>query len=87
MIPLKAVGKVGQVEKTFPSAFKVVGGITGQTGAICAGTGSRPAGREPELASTAWPPRGLPHAANDRMVERKKYGFKKARRSFQFSKR
>jgi len=61
------------------------GGITGQTGAIILGLARALEARNP----------GLHHlfkehgflTRDDRMVERKKYGRRKARRSFQFSKR
>lgn len=82
MIPLKVVGKVGQVDI---SVRVQGGGITGQTGAIVLGLARALQGMNPnwhhDLASTGLLTR------DDRMVERKKYGFKKARRSFQFSKR
>jgi small subunit ribosomal protein S9 len=61
------------------------GGTTGQAGAIVLGIARALQAMDP----------GLHHRLSDggfltrdgRMVERKKYGFKKARRSFQFSKR
>ncbi|MCA9055841.1 MAG: 30S ribosomal protein S9, partial [Planctomycetaceae bacterium] len=61
------------------------GGPTGQSGAIMLGIARALQAKDG----------GLHHALSDggyltrdgRMVERKKYGFKKARRSFQFSKR
>jgi small subunit ribosomal protein S9 len=82
MIPLKVVGKVGQVD----ISIRVQGGgITGQTGAIVLGLARALQGMNPnwhhDLATMGLLTR------DDRMVERKKYGFKKARRSFQFSKR
>lgn len=82
MIPLKVVGKVGQVDI---SVRVQGGGITGQTGAIVLGLARALQGMNSnwhhDLASSGLLTR------DDRMVERKKYGFKKARRSFQFSKR
>ena len=82
MIPLKVVGKVGQVDI---SVRVQGGGITGQTGAIVLGLARALQGMNPnwhhDLSSAGLLTR------DDRMVERKKYGFKKARRSFQFSKR
>jgi small subunit ribosomal protein S9 len=82
MIPLKVVGKVGLVDI---SVRVQGGGITGQTGAIVLGLARALQGMNPnwhhDLASSGLLTR------DDRMVERKKYGFKKARRSFQFSKR
>jgi small subunit ribosomal protein S9 len=61
------------------------GGPTGQAGAVILGIARALQARNPDLH----------HALSDggfltrdgRMVERKKYGYKKARRSFQFSKR
>ena len=82
MVPLKVVGKVGQVD----ISIRVQGGgTTGQTGAIVLGVARALQGMNP-----AWH-HALADAGlltrDDRMVERKKYGFKKARKSFQFSKR
>ena len=61
------------------------GGTTGQTGAIVLGIGRALQGKYPEshheLSSAGYLTR------DSRMVERKKYGLRKARRSFQFSKR
>jgi small subunit ribosomal protein S9 len=82
MVPLKVVGKVGAVDV---SVRVQGGGPTGQTGAIVLGIA-----RALQGMNAAW------HhdlsvncllTRDDRMVERKKYGFRKARRSFQFSKR
>ncbi|MFO0975142.1 MAG: 30S ribosomal protein S9 [Planctomycetaceae bacterium] len=82
LVPLKVVGKVGQVDI---SVRVQGGGITGQTGAIVLGVARALQGLNPnwhhDLANAGLLTR------DDRMVERKKYGFKKARRSFQFSKR
>jgi len=76
------VGKVGQVDI---SVRVQGGGITGQTGAIVLGLARALQGMNPnwhhDLSTSGLLTR------DDRMVERKKYGFKKARRSFQFSKR
>lgn len=61
------------------------GGTTGQAGAILLGIARALQVRNPELhhrLST-----GGYLTRDSRMVERKKYGFKKARKSFQFSKR
>ena len=61
------------------------GGTTGQTGAIVLGIARALQAVDPELhyqlADAGYLTR------DSRMVERKKYGFKKARKSFQFSKR
>jgi small subunit ribosomal protein S9 len=82
MVPLKVVGKVGAVDV---SVRVQGGGLTGQTGAIVLGVAralqGMNAGWHHDLASAGLLTR------DDRMVERKKYGFRKARRSFQFSKR
>jgi small subunit ribosomal protein S9 len=82
MVPLKVVGKVGAVDV---SVRVQGGGPTGQTGAIVLGIA-----RALQGMNAAWhhdlSVNGL-LTRDDRMVERKKYGFRKARRSFQFSKR
>ena len=82
MVPLKVVGKVGAVDV---SVRVQGGGLTGQTGAIVLGVAralqGMNAGWHHDLSSAGLLTR------DDRMVERKKYGFRKARRSFQFSKR
>ncbi len=82
MVPLNVVGKVGQVDI---SVRVQGGGTTGQAGAIILGVARALQGMNP-----AWH-HSLADAGlltrDDRMVERKKYGFKKARKSFQFSKR
>ncbi len=80
--PLKVVGKLGQVD-----IFVRVegGGTTGQTGAIILGIA-----RALQGMNETWH-HSLANAGlltrDDRMVERKKYGKRKARRSYQFSKR
>ncbi len=61
------------------------GGTTGQTGAVILGLARAIEARNPSLHA-----RLADHGfltRDDRMVERKKYGRRKARRSFQFSKR
>lgn len=82
MAPLKVVDKVGQVD----IYVRVEGGgTTGQTGAIILGVA-----RALQGMNEAWH-HSLANAGlltrDDRMVERKKYGKRKARRSYQFSKR
>lgn len=80
--PLKAADMQGQVDVWVRVSG---GGTTGQAGAIVLGIARALQAMNPELH----------HALSDggyltrdsRMVERKKYGYKKARRSFQFSKR
>lgn len=61
------------------------GGITGQTGAVLLGLARALHVLDPSLHHTLSVNGFL--TRDPRMVERKKYGFKKARRSFQFSKR
>ncbi len=61
------------------------GGTTGQVGAIVLGIARALQAMEPGLHARL--SEGGFLTRDGRMVERKKYGFKKARRSFQFSKR
>lgn len=61
------------------------GGITGQTGAVVLGLARALHVLDPSLHSVLSDNGFL--TRDSRMVERKKYGFKKARKSFQFSKR
>ena len=61
------------------------GGLTGQAGAIIHGIARAIILFEPELKSTLKKEKLT--TRDSRAVERKKYGRKKARRSFQFSKR
>lgn len=61
------------------------GGTTGQAGAIVLGVARALQARDPGLHHTL--SSGGYLTRDSRMVERKKYGFRKARRSFQFSKR
>ncbi len=61
------------------------GGTTGQTGAVVLGIARALEARNESLHHTL-STRGF-LSRDDRMVERKKYGRRKARRSFQFSKR
>ena len=61
------------------------GGTTGQTGAIVLGIARALEARNESLHHTLSSGGFL--SRDDRMVERKKYGRRKARRSFQFSKR
>jgi small subunit ribosomal protein S9 len=80
--PLKATQSLGKVDVWIRVNG---GGTTGQTGAIMLGIAralqARDAGLHHQLAEGGYLTR------DGRMVERKKYGFKKARKSFQFSKR
>lgn len=82
LAPLKMLGK----DASHDVSVRVNGGgTTGQTGAIILGIARALQGLFPESHHD------LAHAGyltrDDRMVERKKYGLKKARKSFQFSKR
>ncbi len=82
MFPLRVADKVGKVD----ISIRVQGGgTTGQTGAIILGIARALEGMNP-----AWH-HALADAGlltrDDRMVERKKYGLRNARRSYQFSKR
>ena len=61
------------------------GGLTGQAGAIVLGISRAIIQFEPELKTTLKKEKLT--TRDSRIVERKKYGHKKARRSYQFSKR
>jgi len=61
------------------------GGTTGQAGAVVLGIARALQARDPNLHHKL--SEGGYLTRDGRMVERKKYGFKKARKSFQFSKR
>jgi small subunit ribosomal protein S9 len=61
------------------------GGLSGQAGAIIHGISRALLKYEPELKSDL--KKEKLNTRDSRSVERKKYGHKKARRSFQFSKR
>ncbi|MEZ6127450.1 MAG: 30S ribosomal protein S9 [Planctomycetaceae bacterium] len=82
LAPLELLDKVGQLDLTIRVNG---GGTTGQTGAIVLGIGRALQGLMPEahheLSAAGYLTR------DSRMVERKKYGLRKARRSYQFSKR
>jgi small subunit ribosomal protein S9 len=80
--PFKVTGREGE----FDVVCTVVGsGLSGQAGAVRHGISKALSDYEPPLRPA------LKHAGfltrDSRVVERKKYGRKKARRSFQFSKR
>jgi small subunit ribosomal protein S9 len=80
--PLRATDKYG----TLDVWVKVEGGgTTGQAGAILLGISRALEAVDPALHPIL--SEGGFLTRDPRMVERKKYGFKKARRSFQFSKR
>jgi len=80
--PLKAVDELGKVDVWVRVNG---GGITGQTGAVVLGIARALQARNPECHHTL--AEGGYLTRDGRMVERKKYGKRKARRSFQFSKR
>jgi small subunit ribosomal protein S9 len=80
--PFSVAGRAGQYD-----VFCTVsgGGLSGQAGAVRHGISRALADYEPNLRS-ALKTSGL-LTRDSRVVERKKYGLMKARRSFQFSKR
>jgi small subunit ribosomal protein S9 len=80
--PLEVTGRIGE----FDVEATVVGsGLSGQAGAIRHGIARALTNYEPGLRAALKPHGFLTRDA--RVVERKKYGRAKARRSFQFSKR
>ncbi len=80
--PLEVTEMVGKVDIWVRAQG---GGTTGQVGAIVLGIARALQAMEPSLHPRL--SEGGFLTRDGRMVERKKYGFKKARRSFQFSKR
>ncbi len=80
--PLRAADKLGAVDVNVTVEG---GGTTGQTGAIILGLARALEALNPTLHRLLGEQGFL--TRDSRMVERKKYGYKKARRSFQFSKR
>lgn len=80
--PLRAAERLGSVDVWVRVEG---GGTTGQAGAIVLGIARALEALNPSLHATLSDNGFL--TRDPRMVERKKYGFKKARRSFQFSKR
>ncbi|HYI07336.1 MAG TPA: 30S ribosomal protein S9 [Reyranella sp.] len=80
--PLQIVDRIGQYDVT---VTVVGGGLSGQAGAVRHGIAKALTHYEPDLR----PPlkKGGFLTRDARVVERKKYGKKKARASFQFSKR
>ena len=80
--PLEAADLLGKIDC---HANVQGGGISGQAGAVCLGLARALVRMRPDLETTL---RDKGYLTRDsRMVERKKYGHKKARKSFQFSKR
>lgn len=80
--PLSATGMLGKVDIAVRASG---GGVNGQAGAMILGIARAIQALEPEQHGPLSDGGFL--TRDDRMVERKKYGHKKARRSFQFSKR
>ncbi len=80
--PLGAANRVGQYDLTVTVAG---GGLSGQAGAVRHGLSKALVAYEPDLRVLLKKEGFL--TRDSRVVERKKYGKKKARRSFQFSKR
>jgi small subunit ribosomal protein S9 len=80
--PLKATGVFGQVDIWVRANG---GGVNGQAGAVILGVARAIQALHPEQHGALSDGGYL--TRDDRMVERKKYGHRKARRSFQFSKR
>lgn len=80
--PFAAVDRTGQYDVT---CTVVGGGLSGQAGAVRHGIGRALSRFEPGLRPVL--KRGGFLSRDSRVVERKKYGKPKARKSFQFSKR
>ena len=80
--PLQAVNRLSQFDVT---ATVSGGGLSGQAGAVRLGISKALTYYEPDLRPTL--KKGGFLTRDSRVVERKKYGKMKARRSFQFSKR
>ena len=80
--PLGVAKRVDQYDLTVSVAG---GGLSGQAGAVRHGLSKALVAYEPDLRPALKKEGFL--TRNSRVVERKKYGKKKARRSFQFSKR
>jgi small subunit ribosomal protein S9 len=80
--PLAVAKRNGQYDLTVSVAG---GGLSGQAGAVRHGLAKALTNYEPELRSSLKKEGFL--TRDSRVVERKKYGKRKARRSFQFSKR
>ena len=80
--PLVVAARVGQYDLTVTCAG---GGLSGQAGAVRHGLAKALTHFEPQLRPALKREGFL--TRDSRVVERKKYGKKKARRSFQFSKR
>lgn len=86
MIINQPFGATESVNKFDVVATVVGGGMSGQAGAVKHGISRALANYNPELYHKTLRKEGF-LTRDSREVERKKYGFAKARRSFQFSKR
>ncbi len=85
MVLMQPLGIVDRLTQYDIVATVVGGGLSGQAGAVRHGLSKALTYQEPELRS---PLKKAGFITRDsRVVERKKYGHAKARRSFQFSKR
>src|SRR3954469_11418856 len=80
--PLQVANRIGQYDIV---ATVAGGGLSGQAGAVRHGLAKALTAYEPDLRPSLKKEGFL--TRDPRVVERKKYGKKKARRSFQFSKR
>ena len=85
MILAQPLGVAGRAEQYDLTVTVAGGGLSGQAGAVRHGLAKALTHYEPELRGVLKKVGFL--TRDSRVVERKKYGRKKARRSFQFSKR
>ncbi len=85
MVLMQPLGVVDRLTQYDIVATVVGGGLSGQAGAVRHGLSKALTYQEPDLRSPL-KARGF-LTRDSRVVERKKYGHAKARRSFQFSKR
>jgi len=85
LIVQQPIGVAGRVDQYDIVATVSGGGLSGQAGAVRHGISQALTFYEPELRSVL--KKGGFLTRDSRVVERKKYGRAKARRSFQFSKR
>jgi small subunit ribosomal protein S9 len=85
MILQQPLGVAKRVDQYDLIATVAGGGLSGQAGAVRHGLSKALVAFEPELRGVLKKEGFL--TRDSRVVERKKYGKKKARRSFQFSKR
>ena len=85
LVARQPLALTGTTEKFDIKVNVIGGGLSGQAGALKHGISKALALAEPELRTTIKQAGFL--TRDSRIVERKHYGHKKARRSFQFSKR